>query len=80
MDYQSMVHESTATLFKFRGNCRIAIKNQVLAIELYGEYAYAESLSILSKNKVTSAIYLKFEKLFLWNMNFYHKLRNCILC
>ena len=57
MDYQSMVHESTSTLFKFRGNCRTAIENHVLAIELYQEDAYAESLSILAENKVTSTIY-----------------------
>ena len=52
MDYQSMVHESTSTLFKFRDNCRTAIENHVLAIELYNEKAFAESLSILAENKV----------------------------
>ena len=52
MDYQSMVHDSTVTLFKFRDKCRAAIENHVLAIELYNEDAFSDSLSILAENKV----------------------------
>ena len=52
MDYQSMVHDSTVTLFKFRDNCRTAIENHVLAIQLYNEDCFADSLTILAENKV----------------------------
>ena len=52
MEYQSMVHDSTVTLFKFRDHCRTAIENHVLAIELYNEDCFVDSLSILAENKV----------------------------
>ena len=56
MDYQSMVHDSTVTLFKFRDNCRTAIENHVLAIQLYKEDCFADSLTILAENKVKNVL------------------------
>ena len=52
MDYQSMVHDSTTTLFKFRDNCRTAIENHVLAIEMYKVQEYSDCMEILSENAV----------------------------
>ena len=62
MNYQSMVHDSTVTLFKFRDNCRTAIENHVLAIQLYNEHCYADCLIILADNKVNSLNDCKVEK------------------
>lgn len=54
--YQSLVHDSTKTLFKFRDICRLAIDNHVSAIELMyqdKEFHYSDFIGNLLKNKVT---------------------------
>lgn len=51
INYQSLVHDSTNTLFEFRDNSKSAIENVVTAIELYEEDEYLDALEILSENK-----------------------------
>ena len=53
MDYQSMVHDSTTTLFKFRDHCREAIENHVLAIDMYKDGEYLDCVEVLSANAVS---------------------------
>ena len=51
IDYQSLVHDSTNTLFEFRDNSKSAIENVVTAIELFEEDEYLDALEILAENK-----------------------------
>ena len=51
INYQSLVHDSTNTLFEFRDNSKSAIENVVTAIELFEEDEYLDALEILAENK-----------------------------
>jgi hypothetical protein len=49
--YQSLVHDSTTTLFEFRDNCKSAIENVVTAIDIFNADEYTTCIEILGENK-----------------------------
>ena len=52
--YQSLVHESSTSLWEFRDNCKIAVGNIVDAMMLFEEEELTDCLEILGDNKVNS--------------------------
>merc|ERR1719410_2029135 len=50
-DYQTLVHDSSRTLFEFRSNSLKAISNQKDAVELFNEKEFLDCLETISGNK-----------------------------
>ena len=56
-DYQTLVHDSSRTLFEFRSNSLKAISNQKDAVELFNEKEFLDCLETISENKVLLRLY-----------------------